>query len=88
VIHEIISVGSHEPFPFFLYTFEKKKGHNMLALMLDPKFKSMCLVTTYIICDNVFSFCLLHLVSSFYLLQHVCLFVFGLYSCVYSLVCL
>jgi hypothetical protein len=23
----------------------------MLALMLDPKFKSMC--TTYVVCDNV-----------------------------------
>ncbi len=53
MIHEIITVGSHEPFPFFLYTFEKRKGHNMLALMLDPKFESMCLVTTYVVCDNV-----------------------------------
>jgi hypothetical protein len=79
VIHEIISVGSHEPFPFFLHTFEKRKGHNMLTLMLDPKFKSMCIVTTHVVCDNVFSFCLLHLVSSFCLL-HVCLFVFRFYS--------
>jgi hypothetical protein len=26
----------------------KKKGHNMLAIMLNPKYKSMCLVITYL----------------------------------------
>jgi len=40
-------------FFFFTHTFEKRKGHNMLAITLDPKFKSMCLVTTYVACDNV-----------------------------------
>jgi hypothetical protein len=40
------------PFLSF-YTHLKKKGHNMLASMLDPKFKSMGLITTYVVCDNV-----------------------------------
>jgi hypothetical protein len=28
--------------------FEEKKAHNMLSLMLDPRFKSLCLVFSFI----------------------------------------
>jgi hypothetical protein len=39
---------------YFLYAwFSKKKTHNMLALMLDPRYKNMCLVTTYLGCEVV-----------------------------------
>jgi hypothetical protein len=37
---------------YFLYAwFSKKKNLNMLALMLDPKYKNMCLVITYLGCE-------------------------------------
>ncbi len=36
----------------FLREVEKKKDHNILALMLDPKFKSMRLVSIYMGHDN------------------------------------
>jgi hypothetical protein len=32
----------------FLRKFEEKKAHNMLSLMLDPKFKSFCLVSSFV----------------------------------------
>ncbi len=32
----------------FLKIFEEKKAHNMLSLMLDPRFKSLCLVFSFI----------------------------------------
>ncbi len=32
----------------FLRTYEKKKTHNILSLMLDPMFKSFCLVSSYV----------------------------------------
>ncbi len=39
---------------YFLYAwFSIKKNLDMLALMLDPKYKSMCLVTTYLGCEVV-----------------------------------
>lgn len=37
----------------FLHCVAKKKGHNMLVLMLDPIFKSMHLLNIYASCDNV-----------------------------------
>jgi hypothetical protein len=44
-----------DPFAlYFLYAFKKKeKSHNMLALLLDPMYKNMCLVTTYLGCEVV-----------------------------------
>lgn len=36
------------PFISFMHVIDQKKGHNMLALMLDPKYKSMHLVTSYL----------------------------------------
>jgi len=36
------------PFISFMHGIDKKKGHNMLALMLDPKYKSMSVVITYL----------------------------------------
>jgi hypothetical protein len=36
------------PFISFMHEVYKKKGHKMLALMLDPTYKSTCLVTTYL----------------------------------------
>ncbi len=32
---------------FFLHTFDKRKGHNMLVLTLDPRFKTMKLITMF-----------------------------------------
>lgn len=32
-----------------MHDFDKKKGHNMLALMLDPKYKNMHLVIIYLV---------------------------------------
>lgn len=32
--------------PFIFACLYKKKGHNMIALMLDPRFKSLRLVTS------------------------------------------
>jgi hypothetical protein len=37
----------------FLKIFEEKKAHNMLSLMLDPRFKSLCLVFSFIGRDHV-----------------------------------
>jgi hypothetical protein len=37
-----------ESFFSFLKIFEKKKTHNMLSLMLDPRFKSLCLMSSFI----------------------------------------
>jgi len=39
--------------PFFSFLHNKKKGHNLLPLMLDPIFKSMCLIMMYVGHDNV-----------------------------------
>ncbi len=36
------------PFISFMHVIDKKKGHNMLALMLDPRYKSMHLMTSYL----------------------------------------
>jgi len=35
-------------FLFFLEIFEKNKIHNMFSLMLDSRFKSLCLVSSFI----------------------------------------
>jgi hypothetical protein len=32
----------------FIHGVYKKKGHNMLAFMLDPMYKNTCLVTIYL----------------------------------------
>ncbi len=36
------------PFISFMHGLEEKKGHNTLVLMLDPRYKSMHLVVTYL----------------------------------------
>ncbi len=41
------------PFVSFLHVFEKKKCHNMLALMFDPRSKSMHLVTMFLGRENI-----------------------------------
>ncbi len=41
------------PFISFLHAFDRKRGHNMLTLMFDPRFKSMWLVTTFLGDENV-----------------------------------
>jgi hypothetical protein len=33
---------------FFLKKYEKEKAHNIFSLMLDPKFKTFCLVSSLI----------------------------------------
>jgi hypothetical protein len=32
----------------FLRSYEKNKAHNMLSLMLNPRFKGLCLVLSYV----------------------------------------
>jgi hypothetical protein len=34
-----------------MYGFDKKRGHNMLSLMLDLRFKNMQLVANYCGCE-------------------------------------
>ena len=43
---EVIDVLS--PFLAFLHQYDKLKAHNMLALMLDPRYKGLRLVTTFV----------------------------------------
>jgi hypothetical protein len=50
--YETTGVRCNGPFPFFLHEVEKRKYHNIFALMLDPKFKSMRLVSIYMGHDN------------------------------------
>ncbi len=52
-MHETKYCRCFSTFPFLLHAFDKKRGHNMLALMLDPRFKNMQLVTTYLGHENV-----------------------------------
>jgi hypothetical protein len=40
------------PFVSFLHVFDKEKGHNMLILMFDPRFKNMHLVTMFLGHEN------------------------------------
>jgi hypothetical protein len=35
-------------FSFFLKKNEERKAHNMLSLMLDPRFKTLCLMSSLI----------------------------------------
>ncbi len=37
-----------DSFLSFLKQYENKKAHNMIFLMLDPKFKSICLVSSFV----------------------------------------
>ncbi len=37
-----------DSFLSFLKQYENKKAHNMISLMLDPKFKSLCLVSSFV----------------------------------------
>jgi hypothetical protein len=41
------------PLISFLDAYDRKKGHNMLALMFDPRFKSMKLITNFWGHENV-----------------------------------
>jgi hypothetical protein len=41
------------PFLFFLHAFDRKWGHHMLVLILDPRCKNMQLVITYLGHENV-----------------------------------
>jgi hypothetical protein len=40
--------GVWDSFLSFLRKFEKRKVHNMLSLMLDPRFKNLCLVSSFV----------------------------------------
>ncbi len=41
VIMKCHALETFQPFLSFLNGFHKKKGHNMLALMFNPRFKNM-----------------------------------------------
>jgi hypothetical protein len=47
-----------QPFLSFMHGFDKKRGHNMLVLILDPSFKNMWLVANYCGCEYAFAFAL------------------------------
>jgi hypothetical protein len=36
-----------------MHTCDMKMGHNMLVLMLDPRFKTRLLVTMYVDCEII-----------------------------------
>ncbi len=40
------------PFISFLHAYDRKRGHNMLALMFNPRFKSMKLITIFLGREN------------------------------------
>ncbi len=40
--------GVLDYFLSLLRTYEKKKTHNLLSFMLDPKFKNLCLIFSYV----------------------------------------
>jgi hypothetical protein len=40
------------PFMSFLHAYDRKRGHNMLTLMFDPRFESMKLTTGFLSCEN------------------------------------
>jgi hypothetical protein len=44
----VLSVGGPYALYFLYARFLKKKNHNMLALMLDPRYNNMCLVIIYL----------------------------------------
>ncbi len=35
-----------------MHGFDKKKGHQVLMLMLNPRLRNMCLITLYVSCEN------------------------------------
>jgi len=37
----------------FLKKYEKRKAHNMLSLMLDPRFKTLRIMSSFIGCEQV-----------------------------------
>jgi len=41
------------PFISFLHAYDRKRGHNMLALMLDPRLKNMRLIIVFLGHENV-----------------------------------
>jgi hypothetical protein len=44
--------GVLDSFLSFLKKFDERKSHNMLVLMLDLRFKSLCLAFSFIGCDQ------------------------------------
>ncbi len=50
--HQVLEICL--PFISFMHEFEFfLKGHNILALILDPRYKSMWLVMTYLGCETI-----------------------------------
>jgi len=37
----------------FLTKYEEKKTHNMISLMLDPRFKNLCIISSFVGKDHV-----------------------------------
>jgi hypothetical protein len=37
----------------FLMKYEEKKAHNMISLMLDPKLKTLCIISSFVGKDHV-----------------------------------
>jgi hypothetical protein len=51
--HQMLKVL--QPFPSFLHVFHKKRCHNMLAFILDPRFMSLQLVINYVGCEVAYA---------------------------------
>jgi hypothetical protein len=45
-----------DPFISFLMKCKNKKTHNMISLMLDPRFKNLCIVSSFVEQDQSVSF--------------------------------
>jgi hypothetical protein len=45
--------GVLEFFLSFLTKYEEKKTRNMIFLMLDPRFKNLCIISSFVGKDNV-----------------------------------
>jgi len=50
--HKERSCSSFGFFSFFLKKYEERKAHNILSLMLDPRFKTLRLVSSFIGCEQ------------------------------------
>lgn len=52
-LNELTYFKGSSPFIYLMHTCDMKRGHNMLALMFDPRFKTMLLVTMYVGCEII-----------------------------------
>jgi hypothetical protein len=49
--------GVLDSFLSLLKTYEEKKTHNFLSFMLNPKFKNLCLIFSYVKQEQKYIYC-------------------------------